>query len=55
MKETFHEFLGFSTNIINNNIYSEKDNTVKSLSPLIKNDKILILTTDKDSCTVIFN
>ena len=36
MKETFHGFLRSSTNIISNNIYSEKDNTVKLLSPLIK-------------------
>ena len=55
MKETFHEFLRSSTNIISNNIYSEKDNTVKLLSPLIKNDKIVILAADKESCTVILN
>ena len=39
MKETFHEFLRSSTKIISNNIYSEKDNTVKILSLLIKNDR----------------
>ena len=55
MKETFHEFLRSSTIIISNNIYSEKDNTVKLLSPLIKNDKIVILAADKESCTVILN
>ena len=55
MKETFHEFLRSSTNIISNNIYSEKYNTVKLLSPLIKNDKIVILAADKESCTVILN
>ena len=44
-----------STNIISNNIYSEKDNTVKLLSPLIKNDKIVILAADKESCTIILN
>ena len=54
MKETFHEFLRSSTNIIRKNKYSEKDNTVKLLSPLIKNDKIVILAADKESCTVIF-
>ena len=31
MKETFDEFLRSFTNIISNNIYSEKDNTVKLL------------------------
>ena len=54
MKETFHEFLRSSTNM-SNNIYSEKDNTVKLLSPLIKNDKIVILAADKETCTVILN
>ena len=54
-KETFHEFLKSSTNIISNNIYSERDNTVKLLSPLIKNDKIVILAADKESCTIILN
>ena len=39
MKKTFHEFLRSSTNIISNNIYSEKDNAVKLLSPLIKMTK----------------
>ena len=55
MKKTVHEFLRSSTNIISNNIYSEKDNTVKLLSPLIKSDKISILAADKESCTVILN
>ena len=54
MKETFHEFLRSSTNM-SNNIYSEKDNTVKLLNPLIKNDKIVILAADKETCTVILN
>ena len=55
MKETFHKFLRSSTNIISNNIYSEKDNTVKLLSPLIKTDKIVILATDKEFCTIILS
>ena len=54
-KETFHEFLRSSTNIISNNIYSEKDNTVKLLIPLIKNYKIAILAADKEACTIILN
>ena len=53
MKETFHEFFRSSTNIISNKMHSEKDNTVKLLSPLIKIDKIVILAADKESCTVI--
>ena len=57
MKKTFHEYLRFSTNIINNNKYSGKDNTVKILSPLIKNknDKIVIVAADKEACTVKVN
>ena len=52
MKETFYEFLR-STN--SSNIYSEKDSTVKLLSPLIKNDKMVVLAADKESCTIILN
>ena len=55
MRETFPEFLRSFTNIISNNIYSEKDNTVNLPSLLIKNDKIIILVADKESCTVILN
>ena len=36
-------------------MYSEKDNTVKLLSLLIKDNKIVILAADKESCTVILN
>ena len=54
-KETFHELLRSSANIISNNIYSEKDKTVKLLSPLIKNDKTVILAADKEFCTIILN
>ena len=53
--ETFGEFLRSFTNIISNDMYSEKDNTVKLLSLLIKDNKIFILAADKESCTVILN
>ena len=53
--ETFREFLRSFTNIISNDMYSEKDNTVKLLSLLIKDNKIVILAADKESCTVILN
>ena len=43
------------TDISSNNIYSGKDDTVKLLSPLIKNDKIVILAADKEPCTVKVN
>ena len=36
-------------------MYSEKDNAVKLLSLLIKDNKIVILAADKKSCTVILN
>ena len=55
MKETFYKILRSSTNIISSNIYSEEDSTVKLLSPLAKSDKIVVLTADKESCTVILN
>ena len=55
LKETFHEFLRSSTSIISNNIYSEKDNRIKLLSPLIKNGNIVPLAADKESCTVILD
>ena len=55
MKETFREFLRSSTNTIINNIYSEKNKTVKLHIFLIKNNKIVTLAADKESCTVILN
>ena len=55
MKETFYKILRSSTNIISSNIYSEEDSTVKLLSPLAKSDKIVVLTADNESCTVILN
>lgn len=53
MKNTCYEFLKSFTNIISNNVYSEKDNTVNLLSSHIKNDKIFIIAADKESYTVI--
>ena len=55
MEETYHEFLSSFTNIISNNIYSEKDTTIKLFSPLLKNDKIVFLAADKECYTVILN
>ena len=55
LKETFHKFFRSFTNIISNNIYSEKDNTKKLLSPIIKNDKTVILAAYKESCITILN
>lgn len=55
LKETFHKFFRSFTNIISNNIYSEKDSTIKLLSPIIKNDKTVILAAYKESCITILN
>ena len=54
-KEPFHEYLSSATNIITKNVYSDVDNTYKSLSNLINNKNIVILGADKEICTVILN
>ena len=51
-KESFHEHLRSATNIITKILYSDVDNTYKSLSNLINNNNI-ILAADKETCTVI--
>ena len=55
LKEFFHEYLRSSTNVLVKNIYSDKDATFKSLHSLRKNKDIVVLATDKESCTVILN
>ena len=54
-KESFHEYLRSATNIITKNVYSDVDNTYKSLSNLINNKNIVVLAADKETCTVILN
>ena len=54
-KESFHEYLRSTTNIITKNVYSNVDNTYKSLSNLANNKNIVILAADKETCTVILN
>ena len=54
-KKPFHEYLSSATNIITKNVYSDVDNTYKSLSNLINNKSIVILGADKVICTVILN
>ena len=54
-KENFHEYLRAATNIITKNIYNDHDNTFKSLVNLRKNENIIVLSADKESCTVILN
>ena len=48
-KESFHEYLRSTTNIITKNVYSDVDNTSKSLSNLTNNKNIVILAADKET------
>ena len=54
-KENFHEYLRAATNIIAKNICNDHDNTFNSLIILRKNENIIVLSADKESCTVILN
>ena len=54
-KENFHEYLRSVTNIISNNVYQDKDNTFKLLNRLRKNENIVVISADKEPCTVILN
>ena len=51
-KENFI-FKSLSTNITAKNINEDNDHTFKSLSNLRKNESIVVLSTDKESWTVI--
>ena len=52
-KENFHEYLRAATNIITKNNYNDHDNTLKSLTNLRKNENVIVLSADKESCTVM--
>ena len=54
-KENFHEYLRSVTNIISNNVYRDKDNTFKLLNRLRKNENVVVISADKESCTIILN
>ena len=54
-KENFHEYLKSVTNNISNKVYRDKDNTFKLLNSLRKNENIVVISADKESCTVILN
>ena len=43
------------TDIISNNVYRDRDNTFKLLNRLRKNENIVVISADKESCTVILN
>ena len=51
--QDFHEFLRACTNIFTKNIFATKDFTYKNLKNMINNDKLAIVSGDKDSCVVI--
>ena len=51
--EHFHEFLRAYTDIFTKNIYATKDFTYCNVKNIIKNDKLVVLSGDKDSCVVI--
>ena len=40
---------------MSNNIYQDKDNTLKPLNKLRKTENIVISLAEKESCTVILN
>ena len=54
-KGNFHEYLRAARNIFTKNIYNDHDNTFKSLTNLRKNENIIVLSGDKESCIVILN
>ena len=43
------------TNIISNNEYRDKGNSFKLVNRLRENKNIVVISADKESCTVIFN
>ena len=51
--EDFHEFLRAYTDIFTKNVYATKDFTYKTLKNMINNDKLAVVSRDKDSCVVI--
>ena len=51
--EDFHEFLRAYTDIFTQNVYVTKDFTCSNLKNIIDNDKLVVLSGDKDSCAVI--
>ena len=51
--EDFHELLRAYTDIFRKNIYATKDFTYKNLKNMINNDKLAVVSGDKDSCVMI--
>ena len=54
-KEEFHEFLRAYTDIVAKNIYHTKDDSYNNLKRIIKEDSMVVVSGDKDSCIVLMN
>ena len=54
-KEDFHEFLGAYCDIFTKNAYFTKDYTCSNLKRLIKDDNLVVIHGDKDSCVIIMD
>ena len=54
-KEDFHEFLRAYCDIFTKNVYSTKDYTYSNLKRLIKDDTLVVIPGDKDSCVIIMD
>ena len=54
-KEDYHEFLRAYCDIFTKNIYNSKDFTYNNLKRLIKDENVVVILGDKDSCVVIMN
>ena len=55
VKEDFHKSLRLSCDIFTKNVYSTKDYTYSNLKWLIKDDTLVVILGDKDSCVIIMD
>ena len=53
--EDFHEFLQAYCDILTKNVYSTKDYTYSKLKRLIKDDTLVVIPGNKDSCVIVMN
>ena len=54
-KEKLHELLRSYTDIFSNNIYKTRDYTYCNLRRLSRNEEVVVVSGDKDSCVVLMN
>ena len=52
---SFHEFLRAYTNIFSRNVMTTKDYTYHNLKELIKDENVVVVPGDKDSCVIVMN